>query len=562
MVIETFEIKENTKNQQISLALHILESIKEYYNLAASDTSREASATRKQVLISVTGKSVRSAKQLNILADEIGARPATVVNEAKRRQQLEEQGKLIPYLDILARKSPEGARIVKDEEKLEVIEFYESENVSDVLKGHNNVSKEVFENVNGEKIVLNRQKRVIKVHLSDLLKLAQKEIGFEYSLRTLLKLRPKWVLLPKEAHILACLCDRCANIKEILKCLSNFTRKIKLHGSSSDKAALLAFQLSTSISDFISKVLHPKLEGHIWHRPECYEQTCESTEEFLCGTEKLENLFQPMVGRFGDVEVELHQHLNVPYTKVDGTKSTKFAQVLTNQSISSIVSLLNKRVFGNFHKQPYVLHRLKMLLGNKLREDVHQNLDLTDVACWTDFSKELEIQEQEECKSGAFGASNTTIQLVGQVYELRVVPPSSPTLVSFNHDEKSITFSKPVLDGGSNVQSYEVHMKPQNDLTWNHFQSVKVRNLSQEPETPVLFGRLSGVFHVRVFARNLCGLGSFTQITLELDGDLPFLYQDYSEVLVSDLNQKYCTFFAEFFFFSDHNDAPKVSQDY
>ena len=89
-----------------------------------------------------------------------------------------------------------------------------------------------------------------------------------------------------------------------------------------------------------------------------------------------------------------------------------------------------------------------------------------------------------------------------------------------------------------------------------------MRNLSQEPETPVLFGRLSGVFHVRVFARNLCGLGSFTQITLELDGDLPFLYQDYSEVLVSDLNQKYCTFFAEFFFFSDHNDAPKVSQDY
>ena len=105
-------------------------------------------------------------------------------------------------------------------------------------------------------------------------------------------------------------------------------------------------------------------------------------------------------------------------------------------------------------------------------------------------------------------------------------------------------------------------MKPLNDQTWFHFQSVKVKNLSQEPETPVLFGRLSGVYHVRVLARNLCCLGAFTQITLELEGDLPFLYQDYIEVVASDFSQKYCTFFAEFFFFSDHNDAPKVSQNY
>jgi hypothetical protein len=188
MVIQSIEgeVKENSQ-EEISLALHILESIKEYYNLASKDSSRGAAATRKQVLISVTGTSVRSAKQLHVLAEQIGARPATVVNEANNRKQLEDKKKLIPYLDILGRKSPEGSRIVQDEEKMLVIDLYESEHISDVLKGHNNVERELFVDAAGVKFVLNRQKRVIKVHLADLLQIAQKQIGFKYQLRTLLK---------------------------------------------------------------------------------------------------------------------------------------------------------------------------------------------------------------------------------------------------------------------------------------------------------------------------------------------------------------------------------------
>ena len=270
-------------------------------------------------------------------------------------------------------------------------------------------------------------------------------------------------------------------------------------------------------------------------------------------------LFQPLLARFGEREVELTQHVTVPYTKVDGTKSSKFSQVVTTQSISSIVSLLNRRVFGDFHKQPYVQHRLKMLLANKMREDIHQNLGVTDAACWTDFSKELEVHEQEECKSSAFGASNTTIQLVGQVYEIRVVPPTSPTYLDFNQTEKCLTFAKPANDGGSNIQSYEIHIKPDNGSTWFHFQSVRVRKLSQDPELPVLFGRLGGVYQVRVLARNLCGLGASIETTVKLDGDLPFQPQDHSEILSGSFDQKYCTFFAEYFFCSDHNDAPKVN---
>ena len=59
-----------------------------------------------------------------------------------------------------------------------------------IFKGHNNVDKETCHSLSGEKFVMNRQKRVVKVHMVDILQLAQREIGFKYSLRTLLDLRP------------------------------------------------------------------------------------------------------------------------------------------------------------------------------------------------------------------------------------------------------------------------------------------------------------------------------------------------------------------------------------
>ena len=249
----------------------------------------------------------------------------------------------------------------------------------------------------------------------------------------------------------------------------------------------------------------------------------------------------------------------MPYIKTDGTKSTKFSQVLSLQSIKSIVDLLDRRVFGTFHQQPFIQHRFKMLLGSKMRNDVHENLEITDAACWTDYSKEIEINEQESCKSAAFGASNVTIQLIGQVYELRVLPPSNPSLLCFLPDKNSLTFSKPDLDGGSNIQLYEIHLQPVNVETWYFFKSVGVKYLSQEPQIPDnLFGRIRGVFKLRVFARNLCGIGDYSEIELELQGDLTFLTEEHAEVNL--VSPKYCTFYAEYFFMSDHNDAGKVSK--
>ena len=58
-----------------------------------------------------------------------------MIVQAKKRQLLEEKGEIIPYLEVLSRKSPEGSRIVTEDEKLVVIAFFESDNISDVLKG-------------------------------------------------------------------------------------------------------------------------------------------------------------------------------------------------------------------------------------------------------------------------------------------------------------------------------------------------------------------------------------------------------------------------------------------
>ena len=564
MVFETVEGKPAVKeHDKVLLSLNVLESLQEYYHMACSETSRSIIATRKQILHATCGKSVRDANQLNQLAETLGARRATVDNESKTRKLIEERKQIVPYLTIHARKSPEGSKYVTEGERLDIIYFYENELVSEVLKGHNNVISEIIRNKDGSKAVFQRQKRVLKISLCELLPLAQTEIGYKYSLTTLINLRPSWVLLAKHAHYLTCLCDRCVNVQLILKCLSGFVKRVKLYGQLSDKASLSLFELSTSVSDFISKVLHPKLENENWYQPACYFQSCSSVDGSLCGSKALRNFFQPLISKFGPTEVQLFQHLTVSYNKADGTKGSKMEQVESQQTIVSVVDLLDKRLFGKYHKQPYILHRLKMLLGNKMRKDVHQNILSTDVVCYTDYSKELEVLDQEQCKSSAFGSSNVTIQLIGQIMELKVVAPSPPTLVAFDCTKQQLTFSKPAQDGGSNIQSYEVHLKSENDDQWYLFKTVNAKMLSQEPDIPdSIFGRLSGNFSIRILARNLCCLSLPAEIAVVLTGDLPFSPQTEHEMTAGHFEENHATFYREYYFFSDHGDAPKVNFEY
>ena len=194
--------------------------------------------------------------------------------------------------------------------------------MSDIVKGHNNTVNEVVKSDTGDNYVFQRQKRVLKVSLCELLPLAQREIGFKYSLRTLINLRPSWVLLSRDAHYLTCLCDRCVNVQLILRCLTAFVKRIRQYGTPSDIAALVSVDLSSSVSDFISKVLHPKLEHHQWHQPACYSQSCKSSDSSPCGSKVVWKLFHPLLSKFGTTEIQLSQHLVVTYVKVDGSKGS------------------------------------------------------------------------------------------------------------------------------------------------------------------------------------------------------------------------------------------------
>ena len=124
---------------QIELAVAVLESVKGYYKLGQTDTSRNGVTIRKIVLESVTGALIRKGGQLSQLADFLGARKKTVFECSKVRLATEEKGELIPLVTKLARKLPEGEKIISTEWKVKAGQFYE--HVSEIIKGHHSVYK-------------------------------------------------------------------------------------------------------------------------------------------------------------------------------------------------------------------------------------------------------------------------------------------------------------------------------------------------------------------------------------------------------------------------------------
>ena len=96
---------------------------------------------RKILLESVAGSSVRDANQLTQLADYLGARKHSLLDMSKSRIVIEDNEKLAPLVEKLARKQPEGDRIIGMDWKLKAGHFYELDNISDVVKGHHSVFK-------------------------------------------------------------------------------------------------------------------------------------------------------------------------------------------------------------------------------------------------------------------------------------------------------------------------------------------------------------------------------------------------------------------------------------
>ena len=119
-------------------------------------------------------------------------------------------------------------------------------------------------------------------------------------------------------------------------------------------------------------------------------------------------------------------------------------------------------------------------------------------------------------------------------------------------------FEKPEFDGGSKIQCYEAHIKSDTSDTWYLFSTIEVKYLSSDPSIPEnMFGRLGGIFNLRVCARNLSGLGLSSELVIRLNGDLPLRPGLENEFPENHFDEKYLTCLVEYFFFSDHSDAPK-----
>ena len=112
----------------------MLESVKDYYKLVQSDMTRNGIVMKKVILESVTGSVIRNACQLSQLADILGARLKTLYETSKVRFLVEENKEMTPLVEKLARKSPEGDKIISREWKLKGVHFYETN--SELIKGY------------------------------------------------------------------------------------------------------------------------------------------------------------------------------------------------------------------------------------------------------------------------------------------------------------------------------------------------------------------------------------------------------------------------------------------
>ena len=116
------------------MALNVLESVKDYYKLVQSDMTRNGIVMKKVILESVTGSVIRNACQLSQLADILGARLKTLYETSKVRFLVEENKEMTPLVEKLARKSPEGDKIISREWNLKGVHFYETN--SELIKGY------------------------------------------------------------------------------------------------------------------------------------------------------------------------------------------------------------------------------------------------------------------------------------------------------------------------------------------------------------------------------------------------------------------------------------------
>ena len=78
------------------MALNVLESVKDYYELVKSDLTRNGVVLKQVILECISGPTVRDANQLSQLSEVFCARKKTVYKMSKLRLSIEENQKLVP----------------------------------------------------------------------------------------------------------------------------------------------------------------------------------------------------------------------------------------------------------------------------------------------------------------------------------------------------------------------------------------------------------------------------------------------------------------------------------
>ena len=126
--------------------------------------TRNGIITRKIVLESVSGSNIRDANQLSMVADTIGARRKTLHASSAYRIRIEDNEKITPLVEKLARKSPEGDSVISYDWKLKAVNFYEAN--SEIIKGHHSVYKDRIKGDLGQSdVTILRPKRVLQVYI-------------------------------------------------------------------------------------------------------------------------------------------------------------------------------------------------------------------------------------------------------------------------------------------------------------------------------------------------------------------------------------------------------------
>jgi len=212
--------------------------------------------------------------------------------------------------------------------------------------------------------VFQRQKRILKLSLAELLQQAEVSVKWTFSLTSLLRLKPPWVLFSSQRSLSVCLCTMCHNLQLILRALVNLVAAIRRRGGA-PHASLVQFDLSPSTSELMNTIMHPPEDGETMRMRSCYLEECDPSS---CGRGKFDQLFAPLLQANGNLPVEIFQHVQVEYVTPTGKKAKREEMQKHELIVTEVVGLLRNQIFGPkaYLRHLYMKVKLRMLIETKL----------------------------------------------------------------------------------------------------------------------------------------------------------------------------------------------------